>query len=235
MLRPAITFVGAVLALPSVTSAALNSADDFKTASAALAPFTDVCISVPADLELLNDARFSYTISAESKVINAVSFKLDGQKLVVQANKDFDTQKPIKITVRMPQLARLEALGSVNVSSKVPTAPASLELTLDGASSLQIAAVQSRLVGVEIAGSGSVQMVGQANKLVLKLHGSADADLKQLKTQDAEITIAGSGDVKLAVARSLAATISGAGDIDYIGQPRVTSHITGAGEVKRIR
>jgi Putative auto-transporter adhesin, head GIN domain len=106
--------------VPAVTKQekARRSADT-KTESASLGAFQAISISVPGSLELLPSAQFGYSITAEPLVIAAISFKVAGEKLVIEARKDFETKKPVKIVVRLPIIGKLETLGSVDVKSKV--------------------------------------------------------------------------------------------------------------------
>ena len=210
-------------------------AAELKTETSSLAAFREVRISTTGDFELVSSSQYGYTITAEPHVASAITFKVSGQKLLIESKKNFETKRPVKIVVRLPMLGKLETLGSADVTSNVPTLPERLELVLDGASDVKMSTVHSRLAIIRLAGSGSLYLTGKADKVALTLTGSADADLRELQSVDAEVTIFGSGDVSLAVSRSLLATISGAGDIGYIGQPKVTTRIDGAGDVQRIR
>ncbi len=210
-------------------------AADVITKSDRLPSFREVAINVPGDVKLTAGAQTDYTITAEPLVVSAISFKVSGQKLTVSTIKNFESKKPITITIRLPSLAKLDTNGSVNLTSSVPTAEDSFELRMDGASDVNLDAVQTKFSKITLSGSGTVAMSGRSDKLILVLSGSADGKLKNLKTQEADVAITGSGDVTVAVARQLKAAITGAGEINYVGSPKVESKISGAGDVRQLK
>ncbi len=56
---------------------------------------------------------------------------------------------------------------------------------------------------------------------------------RELRSQEAEISIRGSGDVAVWTIASLDVTVTGSGDIEYYGDPQVSQRIHGSGNVER--
>ncbi len=82
-------------------------------------------------------------------------------------------------------------------------------------------------------GSGTTKAEGHAGNVALTENGSSTADLASLKSDEAVVTINGSGDAVVQADRALIATINGSGRIEYVGEPRVTSAIHGSGSVEK--
>lgn len=207
------------------------------TQNGVLGYFNEVLIDVPADIKLIESktTEYGYTISAESHVIKAITFKVNGKKLEVKAKQDFKTDKPVSIQISLAEIAALKTDGSVNVVSTVPTHPDRFTIDLNGASDIQQQFVRAKTTLVNLQGSGTVTMFGKTQQLRLVLSGSADANFLKFDCQDADVSITGSGTVNILAQRSLKASISGAGEIIYSGKPKVEHHISGAGEVRAIR
>ena len=62
--------------------------------------------------------------------------------------------------------------------------------------------------------------------------GSGDVEAYDLKTEKAELKIAGSGSIGISVEKEIVARVSGSGDIKYKGQPRIEDiKVSGSGRV----
>ena len=84
---------------------------------------------------------------------------------------------------------------------------------------------------VHIAGSGNVQTAGRAAKLGVTIAGSGDLDADELETDNANVSIAGSGDARLTAHKDLSVSIVGSGDVTYRGNAQLRSRVTGSGSV----
>ena len=82
--------------------------------------------------------------------------------------------------------------------------------------------------------------------VILNLSGSADkwelhlyrvrgiCTCFGLNTQDAQVSINGSGDAEVMASKQLTLKINGSGQIKYKGSPNVESHINGSGSVTKV-
>ena len=85
----------------------------------------------------------------------------------------------------------------------------------------------------EINGSADLRLYGKTDRLAVEVNGSGDVFAFELAARQVEISINGSGDVRVSAAESLAVTIAGSGDVKYIGQPTLAQKIIGSGDVHR--
>lgn len=84
-----------------------------------------------------------------------------------------------------------------------------------------------------IAGSGNVEVTGRVIAQKISISGSGDLNARELRSQEAEISIRGSGDVAVWTIASLDVTVTGSGDIEYYGDPQVSQRIHDSGNVER--
>ena len=83
-----------------------------------------------------------------------------------------------------------------------------------------------------ISGSGDIELSGNATDFEAAVSGSGDVDAYDLKTERAELKIAGSGSIGLSVEKEIVARVSGSGNIKYKGQPRIEDiKVSGSGNV----
>jgi len=120
----------------------------------------------------------------------------------------------------------------------VVTAPNLNAFNMEGSGRLTLRDYDQETLAVDISGSGEVEANGRTRALTLYISGSGDADLSGLATTDARVTIAGSGDARVAPTGRADISISGSGDVGLTTRPaNVNQTISGSGDVsiERIR
>ena len=86
-----------------------------------------------------------------------------------------------------------------------------------------------------LSGSGDVVLTGNSDNFTSKISGSGDVVAVDLFTKKANLTISGSGDMKINCTQSLYARVSGSGDIGYKGNPESKdTKVSGSGEISKI-
>ncbi len=112
------------------------------------------------------------------------------------------------------------------------TAPDVSEFTLNGSQHLTLVGFDQEQLEVKINGSGRITGAGRAERVDVHINGSGDVDLGQVKTTDAEIKIAGSGEAVVAATGEVEVHIAGSGDVTLAARPtHVETHIAGSGRV----
>jgi hypothetical protein len=86
---------------------------------------------------------------------------------------------------------------------------------------------------VKLSGSGKVEALKPiaTEQALITISGSGNVDLKQLSALRAEVTISGSGNAELQVQNQLKATISGSGKVYYRGNPSIQQDVSGSGRL----
>lgn len=174
--------------------------------------FTGVELATGGDLEISHTGTESLQVEAESDVLPLLTSEVVDGTLVlgVADGETVRTSEPIRYTLTVTELATIGVAGSGDVT--VPDLSA------------------TDLV-VEIAGSGSVEAGGTADRQRVRVAGSGDFRGEDLASRSAEVEISGSGDVEVTVEDDLDARVSGSGSVTYRGDPAVVQDVSGSGEV----
>jgi len=85
-----------------------------------------------------------------------------------------------------------------------------------------------------IDGSGEYILNGKVARQDLQTIGSGNYDAQKLESQQATITITGSGDSRVWATQVLKVSIFGSGSVAYQGTPKVTQQVSGSGSVYAI-
>ena len=87
---------------------------------------------------------------------------------------------------------------------------------------------------VESDGSGSIKADGHVGNLKLTINGSGTCDFGDVTSDDATVTINGSGGMIVQPRGNLVAEINGSGDIRYVGEPaHITRTVHGSGSIEK--
>lgn len=102
----------------------------------------------------------------------------------------------IKVSVTVPAVSDLNMAGSGNVTVTRVSGDR-FAAALAGSGDLRLDAIQARNLEISIAGSGDVSAKGTAGATKLSIAGSGGVDGGGLTTDTAEVSVMGSGDVRL--------------------------------------
>lgn len=116
----------------------------------------------------------------------------------------------------------------------VVTAPSVTNFELRGSGDLTISGYDQPRLSVGISGSGEVEASGQAASVAIRIAGSGEADLEDVVTQRASISIAGSGDARVGPSESADISIAGSGDAILTSRPAdIRQRIAGSGRIRQ--
>ena len=177
-----------------------------------VAAFTRVDNRDAVDLRLHAGEPQRVVVRAGEKVIGDVHTEVrDGTLQVTFDHHGFDFDDVV-VEASVPELTGIEASGSGDIDA-------------DG--------IDAGALDVRSDGSADIALDGTAQRLVLDLDGSGDADLGGLTARDARVTVGGSGDADVRAAGRLEVDLDGSGDVRYHGDPELTRHVDGSGDLSR--
>ncbi len=213
--------------------------------------FDSIDISTIGTLIITQDQKESLTITADDNIIPLIRSKVERGELKISSQDTLLTDNIVyKLSIK--DISSLDISGSANVKSEsIISDNLSIEISGSGEVSVEQLMVNSdfnvKIVGSgsvyfdnvsttniksEITGSGEINVSGFTDSQTLEIAGSGNYNALDLKSNDAEIQIIGSGDAFIDVIEILDTEISGSGSIFYKGRPFLTSKITGSGEIK---
>jgi hypothetical protein len=185
------------------------------------------------DVYVFPSTRHRVEVDAESNLIDYISTRVSGNKLVIENrnNRCLNNTIPIIINVYTPYVDEITLNGSGFVSA-YGLSVEEMFLTLNGSGSIDVD-LDADYLQASIAGSGSIDVSGVVSETDLSISGSGNLYAYPLRQQKCYANISGSGNMYLNVSRLLDARISGSGTTYYRGNPDVFSTITGSGRIIR--
>ena len=199
----------------------------------AVSGYTRIVVSVPVDVQLKHTGAEKVVVRADDNIASMIETRVDGGRLYIETKKDasFRTRSAVSVQVEFKQLDSLRLNGSGDVLADDVKAGI-FEGMIHGSGSVRIGKLEAETVAVSVAGSGSFNARGRADKVGFVIDGSGDVLAEDLQAKSAAVRIAGSGDARVYATDTLQARIAGSGDVRYRGSPQVEKKVVGSGEVK---
>ncbi len=199
-----------------------------------IADYEGVKVAGSMDVRLIEGSEGTITLEGESNLLEYIETTISKDNLIIKV-KDGYNLKPTRrlvITVPYEQLNLVALAGSGDISSSGTLRSDDLEVALAGSGDIELAISASK-TDVKIAGSGDIKISGNSNDLKVVIAGSGDFDGENLRGQDVDATISGSGTAKVFCTGHLNGRISGSGDIIYSGNPKTkNTTVSGSGSIK---
>jgi hypothetical protein len=174
-------------------------------------------------------------LEGESNILPYISTRIEGSKLIVGTEHaiDVNTTHDLNVYVTMPKLNNITLSGSGDIIGKnTLTNTDPMSFGLNGSGNVHVS-VDAPGVETSLAGSGHLYLNGQTQRLKVEIAGSATFSGDSLKSEEAQVSIMGSGDAYVFASVSLNVTIGGSGDVYYWGNPSVSSKVFGSGSLNK--
>jgi hypothetical protein len=200
------------------------------------AGYDEINISGFFDVVLVSGKEGAITIQGEENLLRYVKVEVEGNVLKIHTEKNINinTNKGIVLTVPFEQISFVSLSGSGDLKSKSTIVGSSFKAKLAGSGNLTLD-VETTDFETNLSGSGDVILTGKSDSFTSKISGSGDIDAVNLVTKKSNLTVSGSGDMKVNCSESLYARVSGSGDIAYKGDPKTKdAKVNGSGEISKI-
>lgn len=249
MRRPPLLVVAVVAAaLPAMAFAEPTSSPVAVTGT-----FDRVVSRGDFDVQVREGTPGSVEILAEPGWAERVEVEVSGGELRLSRKKAFDSARGVLVKVVVPRFRGLSVSGSGKGSAESGPAPRDVNLSVSGSGALGWKGTAAALdlavsgsgelhaaggagaVKAAISGSGEMKLAGKGESLKAAVSGSGELDAKEFAVKDADVSIAGSGDVDVRLAGgTLNAQIAGSGDVTWSGEGKVGAVSTaGSGKVRQ--
>jgi hypothetical protein len=188
------------------------------------------------DIEIAQGNSTSVTVEADENLLPYIeTFNEDGWLIIrPKEHAHLSSKKHLKVSIVTNKLEACKVSGSGNVVGKSRfTGGSSLDLGIAGSGDITLE-VNTPTINGSIAGSGNITLVGETKETVIKIAGNGDWRAENLKAENADVHIAGSGNVHVFADNKLSIHIAGSGDVFYKGNPQIDQHIAGSGNIKKL-
>jgi hypothetical protein len=198
--------------------------------------YDEINVSGFFDVVLVSGTEGAISIKGEENILPYVKVEVKDNVLQIYTEKNINinTKENVVLTVPFEQISFVSLSGSGDVKTKNTIVATSFKTKLSGSGDLSLD-VKATDFEANLSGSGDVVLTGIADNFTSKISGSGDVDAVSLVTKKANLTISGSGDMKVNCSDSLYARVSGSGDIAYKGNPESKdTKVSGSGEISKI-
>lgn len=185
------------------------------------------------DVELVSGKEGAITMEGEENILPLVKTEVENGVLLIytEKNKSINTSKKLVITVPFISITDVSLGGSGSITTKSTIKATKFSVKLSGSGDIDLT-LDVNDAEVNISGSGDVNLKGKTANYDGKLSGSGDLDTYELKAENANAVISGSGNIRLYCSNNLTARISGSGNISYKGDPKTKdTKVSGSGSI----
>lgn len=195
--------------------------------------FSEIVVNIDADVIVDVASKTTMQIHAQRNVLNAITTRVKGKKLIIDASPCLGKTDPVLIKVFTPGINMLTMNGSGMIKTANPVTLGEMTLRLNGSGKI-FADVHVNIVDTEINGSGDIIVNGSSNKQKVKVIGSGSYKGLGLRSNNAMVDLSGSGDVAVSAVNKLVIELKGSGQVKYAGNPKVKTEVVGSGKVTKM-
>jgi len=180
--------------------------------------FQSIGVGLNATVYLTQGSRYKVEIEAQKNIIDALKKEVkDGSWNIGFGDKvNAKNYKKAKIWITMPTVRSLSIGGSGEIIGQT---------AFNNLDDLKLS----------IAGSGEIDLKGDAKACKLNIAGSGKINAKNLEMASAKVSIAGSGTTYVHVkGGELNVSIAGSGSVFYNGSAKIKTSIAGSGSVQSL-
>lgn len=198
--------------------------------------FNGIDVSGAMDVYIIQDSVQSVKIETDENLLGyIVTGKENGiLRIYPQNNYNLRPSNTIKVYVSGPTFRTLEASGACDFYSgnKITSSdPVSIDLSGSCDAKMEL---NAPVIKASLSGAGSVTLSGETKDLSVDGSGSSDFKCFDLKAENVDIDISGSGDAQVFASVKLNVSVSGSGDVKYKGDAAVSQKVSGSGSVKKV-
>lgn len=196
--------------------------------------FNKIIFQTGHNLKIIQGDEFNVKLTGNPNIISDLNTSVKNNVWDIAVKNGCYQNYTLDIEIVMPEIIRLESFGDRETIVEDFVNIENLYISQFGSGEVNIGAMTDlEELKIVLNGSGAVKFL---NPQILKrvdadVTGSGDIYGFNLESEDANVSILGSGTVSLTVKQNLKANIHGSGEILYRGHPEIQTTIEGSGKV----
>lgn len=204
------------------------------TQNYALTGFTGVEVAGPDDVTIRQGSAFSISARGRKETLDRLEIRLDGTRLVIGrkregfsfSNHDDDD---LDIAITMPKLGALRLTGSGSIDADAVDGDA-VEAVVTGSGDLKVAKLTGKSAELTVSGSGDLEVAGGTiGSGEFGVTGSGDIDADGLVATTLDVSVTGSGNIDAQATGKADISILGSGDVKLGGGASCSTRQVGSG------
>lgn len=196
--------------------------------------FNSVDISGSYAVSFFYNSNFSVRINMQENLFEFLEVEIRNYTLHISSGRNFNTTSANRphIYIYAPSLTALSFAGAVDTARWDLIEGERFSINTAGAANITLD-LDVDFLEISAAGASDVSLSGRADTADISTAGASSVSALGLLTANTAVSIAGAGNVDIAVSDSLNASIAGAGRIRYLGEPDIVQSIAGLGTIRR--
>jgi hypothetical protein len=207
-----------------------------RTESKQFGDVTGVELHSSFDVYLIEGSPAGVRIEAEENIIPHIEMHVLNGVLNIEEedNMWLRPRKPVKIYITSPGFSKIQVHSSGNVIGQTKiTNDTKLDLSVSGSGEMKLD-VDAPEIEASVSGSGEMHLSGDTKRIGGHVSGSGEIKAINLKSEEADLHVSGSGSIDVYASVKLDASISGSGDVRYKGEATVKSNVSGSGNLRKV-
>jgi len=209
-----------------------------------------IALNFSGNIHITQSAEQKIEVKAQQNIFDNMEIDVRNGIVEFDFDRSVGNHEEVNIYMDINTLTKIELNGSgdVNTTFFDVVDPLHVDLTGSGDMDIEVNApeIYSSISGsgdvkistiteylqVSIAGSGDYDIEGSAAEADYSISGSGNISAFSLETRITDVSISGTGDIRVNVSEKLNVSISGSGDVYYKGTPTISTSISGSGDIK---
>ncbi|MFY0591255.1 head GIN domain-containing protein [Roseivirga sp.] len=199
--------------------------------------FDEIVMRMSGNVYVKLGNKNEVVLEGDDRVLDRVETEVRGSKLSIgmESSRSWRSRSNgrVNVYITIKELNGVSISGSGDVIGQSLFKADDFYVSISGSGDMELE-VDAKNISARISGSGNIELSGSAEYAKLGMSGSGKYLAEDLKVDDYEITISGSGRSSVNAQENLDVRISGSGSVYYKGRPAVNSSVAGSGKVRRI-
>lgn len=202
------------------------------TESRANVDFDHIVLDIPGDVYITHGQDFKVEITAQQNIADEIETEVLGSTLHISNARCIRSYKTIRVDITMPEILGLEVDGSGDIYVLDQFNSSTLDLYVKGSGSIDMLS-DAQKVYIEVDGAGDISLDTQAEEIETRIKGSGDVLLSGSVDMH-DIDMDGSGNLESFELASgdCDIRINGSGDADVQVSTSLKVKIRGSGDVR---
>ncbi len=186
------------------------------------------------DIEIMPSDSYALEIQNDENLLDYMLTEVVDGVLEIKYKKGSYSNDHSKVFITVPTLEVIKSAGSADISIHGTLKNSQeINIQLSGSGNIE-GEVDAPLVKAISSGSGNIELSGRSKTFICEIRGSGDAKCADLKSENADISVKGSADVKVFASVSLKVSVAGSGNVYYSGNPpNPDISVSGSGKVTK--
>jgi len=213
----------------------VRGSGSFVSKSYAVSAFDAVQLDGAGKLIIIQGEEESLEIEAEDNLIDQLTVEVENGTLAIGfKEKPWHTTiiptHLITYTLTIKDLRQITINGASDVALAALQTD-SLAVTINGAAQVRINDLLADSLSIKLIGAGNIVISGQALTQNIEIDGAGNVQADDLMTDSTVVEIDGLGNASVWAGKELDIVINGGGSVSYFGSPTVSQEINGLGDV----